>query len=191
MATTILGHGNLVTPPPRVPGPAMEAACGQQNVDSVLADSGIPLENFRNVPATCTFFNRLFWCLGEKTNSTGQLDLCRGATFADNTDRVQTFTAGQVVPITAEIPIPHEGPCNVSLVDTASNTVIGLPLILFQSYADENLAQLPPNNTAFEVTIPQLQPGQCTLAGECTMQWFWFGTNAQQTYESCVDFVLA
>ncbi|KAM0332074.1 hypothetical protein ACHAQA_002343 [Verticillium albo-atrum] len=172
LATTISAHGNLVTPPPRVPGPAMVAACGQQNVNSVLADPGIPLENFRNTPATC------------------QLDLCRGATFADNTDRVQTFTAGQVVPITAELPIPHEGPCNVSLVDTATNTVIGPPLILFQSYADESLAQLPANNTAFQVTMPQLQVGQCAQAGECTMQWFWFGTNAQQTYESCVDFVM-
>ncbi|KAM0283118.1 hypothetical protein ACHAQH_002598 [Verticillium albo-atrum] len=172
LATTISAHGNLVTPPPRVPGPAMVAACGQQNVDSVLADPGIPLENFRNTPATC------------------QLDLCRGATFADNTDRVQTFTAGEVVPITAELPIPHEGPCNVSLVDTATNTVIGQPLILFQTYADESLAQLPANNTAFQVTMPQLPVGQCAQAGECTMQWFWFGTNAEQTYESCVDFVM-
>jgi hypothetical protein len=66
--------------------------------------------------------------------------------------------------------------------------VVGLPLIEFDSYADENLAVLPANNTAFSVTMPDLQ-GQCAQAGECTLQWFWFGTAAQQTYENCVDFV--
>lgn len=121
----------------------------------------------------------------------GKLDLCRGATFEDNTARVQTFTAGQQVPITVDLPIPHEGPCNVSIVDTRTNSVLGAPLIEFATYADENLAQLPANNTAFSVTIPQMQAGQCVQPGACTMQWFWFGTNAQQTYESCIDFVMA
>jgi hypothetical protein len=122
---------------------------------------------------------------------TGNLFLCRGATFADNVNRVQQFTVGQVVDFEAILPIPHEGPCNVSVVDTATNTVIGDPLIEFASYADETLARLPANNTAFSVTIPSLAAGQCTVEGECVLQWFWFGTGAQQTYESCVDFVLA
>jgi hypothetical protein len=104
---------------------------------------------------------------------------------------VQTFTAGQVVQMTAALPIPHEGPMNVSIVDAATNTVIGDPLIEFDSYADESLASLPANNTDFSVTIPQLADGQCAEAGDCVLQWFWFGTSAQQTYESCVDFVLA
>ncbi|KAH6691549.1 hypothetical protein F5X68DRAFT_252579 [Plectosphaerella plurivora] len=172
-AAAVSAHGNVLTPEPRQPGPAMVAACGQANVNAVLADPSIPLENFQNVPATC------------------KLDLCRGATFADNTARVQTFTAGQQVPITVDLPIPHEGPCNVSVVDTRTNTVLGAPLIEFATYADENLAQLPANNTAFTVTIPQMQAGQCVQPGACTMQWFWFGTNAQQTYESCIDFVMA
>ena len=64
-------------------------------------------------------------------------------------------------------------------------------LLVFDSYADENLAQLPLNNTQFSVAMPtDLPAGQCTQPGECTMQWFWFGTNAQQTYENCVDFVM-
>lgn len=91
----------------------------------------------------------------------------------------------------AILPIPHEGPANVSIVDTATNTVIGDPLIEFESYADESLAVLPANNTAFSVTIPELAAGQCAVAGDCVLQWFWFGTAAQQTYESCVDFVVA
>ncbi len=91
----------------------------------------------------------------------------------------------------AILPIPHEGPMNVSIVDTATNTVIGDPLIEFASYADEKLATLPANNTNFAVMMPQLPTGQCAQAGACVMQWFWFGTKAQQTYESCVDFVMA
>ena len=68
--------------------------------------------------------------------------------------------------------------------------MIGKPLIEFASYADENLARLPANNTNFNVTVPRMAAGKCTKPGECVMQWFWFGTAAQQTYESCVDFVM-
>lgn len=117
--------------------------------------------------------------------------MCKGAQFADNQKNVQQFSAGQVVPFKAALPIPHEGPANVSIIDTATNTVIGLPLIEFDTYADENLAVLPLNNTAFKVQMPtNLAVGACEVAGACTMQWFWFGTNAQQTYENCVDFVM-
>jgi hypothetical protein len=93
--------------------------------------------------------------------------------------------------MTAALPIPHEGPCNVSIVDTATNTIVGEPLLVFDSYADESLAQLPANNTAFSVTFPASLPaGKCAVAGACVMQWFWFGTSAQQTYESCIDFTV-
>ncbi|KAK6222711.1 hypothetical protein LQW54_000892 [Pestalotiopsis sp. IQ-011] len=166
-------HGNITSPPARLPGPAMQAACGAQAVASVEADGTIPLEDVTGAATTC------------------QLDFCRGATFADNADLVQTFTPGQVVQMTAAIPIPHEGPMNVSIVDAATNTAIGDPLIEFDSYADESLAALPANNTDFSVTMPQLAAGQCAQAGDCVLQWFWFGTAAQQTYESCVDFVMA
>ena len=92
--------------------------------------------------------------------------------------------------MTAVLPIPHEGPCNISIVDTATNKMLETMLV-FDSYADENLAQLPLNNTQFSVQMPMdLAAGQCATPGECTMQWFWFGTNAQQTYENCVDFVM-
>lgn len=80
---------------------------------------------------------------------------------------------------------------NVSIVSTATNKVVAGPLISFASYADEKLKVLPANNTAFSVTIPRnLAAGACTKAGECVLQWFWFGTAAKQTYESCVDFVM-
>lgn len=90
----------------------------------------------------------------------------------------------------ASLPIPHVGPMNVSIVDTATNTVVAGPLISFDVYADESLAVLPANNTDFSVTMPALEAGSCAVAGECVLQWFWFGEKALQTYESCVDFVM-
>lgn len=103
---------------------------------------------------------------------------------------MQQFKAGQVVNMKAILPIPHVGPMNVSIVDTATNTIVAGPLISFDVYADESLAALPANNTDFSVTMPNVTAGACGVAGQCVMQWFWFGTNAKQTYESCVDFVM-
>ncbi|CAK7217281.1 hypothetical protein SCUCBS95973_003094 [Sporothrix curviconia] len=175
LAVSVSAHGNITSPPARLTGPGMVAACGQTAVDAVLKDGTIPLEDVTSPSAGC------------------QLDLCRGAVFSDNQDRVQTYQPGQVVNMTAQIPISHEGPMNVSIVSTANNTILssGANLIVFESYADEKLAVLPANNTAFSVTIPiDLAEDACLVAGDCVLQWFWFGTNAKQTYESCVDFMV-
>ncbi|KAK3082147.1 hypothetical protein LTS18_002939 [Coniosporium uncinatum] len=171
---TVFAHGNITSPPARQPGPAMAAACGKPAVAAVMADPTTPLEDVTGAAGVPQ-------C---------KLDLCRGAMFEDNTAQVQMYSAGDVVNMQAILPIPHEGPMNVSIIDTATNKAIGEPLISFETYADESLDVLPANNTDFSVTMPQLKAGQCTQAGECTMQWFWFGTSAQQTYESCVDFVM-
>ncbi|GJC92528.1 Chitin binding protein [Colletotrichum higginsianum IMI 349063] len=172
LATMVSAHGNIVSPPARAAGAAMAAACGEANVQAVTTDPTIPLEDLTNPPATC------------------QVDLCRGAKFEDNAANVQTFKPGEVVQMKAAIPIPHEGPMNVSVVDTATNKVIGEPLIVFDTYADEKLPQLPANNTDFSVTMPNLPAGTCAQGGQCVLQWFWVGTSAKQTYESCVDFVM-
>jgi hypothetical protein len=172
-AATVLAHGNITSPPARLPGPAMEQLCGAAAVAAINADGTGPLENIPSSGAP--------GC---------DIGLCKGAQFADNVANVQSYAPGQQVDFAAVLPIPHEGPCNISIIDTATNTAVGQPLLVFDSYADENLAQLPPNNTAFSVTMPQNLAGQCQQPGECTMQWFWFGTNAQQTYENCVDFVM-
>ncbi|KAK0718000.1 hypothetical protein B0T26DRAFT_310140 [Lasiosphaeria miniovina] len=174
LVATASAHGNITSPPARLPGAAMVKACGQAAVNSILAEGTLPLESVASPLASC------------------QLNLCRGAVFADNVNLVQQFTPGQVIALTAILPIPHEGPANVSIVQTATNTVLGQPLIVFDSYADEKLAVLPANNTAFSVTIPAAGLGNsCLTAGECVLQWFWFGTAAKQTYESCIDFVIA
>ncbi|KAF1828348.1 hypothetical protein BDW02DRAFT_574946 [Decorospora gaudefroyi] len=171
--TTILAHGNITSPPARLPGPSMSSICGPAAVAAINADGTGPLENIpSNGSPACN------------------IGLCKGAQFADNAAIVQQYAPGEMVNFTAQLPIPHEGPCNVSIVDTASNTMIET-LLVFDSYADENLAQLPLNNTQFSVQMPvDLKAGQCMQPGECTMQWFWFGEGAQQTYENCVDFVM-
>lgn len=166
----------------------MQKVCGSAAVSAILADGTGPLGmDINNYHLTYTHIKL------ENIPSNGSpncnIFLCKGAQFSDNEANVQTFAAGDVVNFEAQLPIPHEGPANVSIIDTVTNTVVGQPLIEFDSYADENLAQLPANNTNFSVTMPDLA-GQCAQPGECTMQWFWFGTNAQQTYENCVDFVM-
>lgn len=152
----------------------MQEVCGAAAVKAILADGTGPLENIpSNGAADCNIF------------------LCKGAQFEDNQNNVQEFAPGEQVDFAAELPIPHEGPANVSIIDMATNTIVGQPLLVFDSYADESLAQLPANNTAFSVTMPEDLGTQCAQPGECALQWFWFGTNAQQTYENCVDFVMS
>lgn len=176
LTAQVSAHGNITSPPARQAGAAMAALCGQAAVDTVNADPTAPIENLPAealASADCNAF------------------LCRGATFEDQpAESLQQFTAGQAVPMTAILPIPHAGPMNVSIIQTASNTVLSGPLISFDVYADESLAQLPANNTDFSVTMPDDLGTACTQAGDCVLQWFWFGTNAKQTYESCVDFVM-
>jgi hypothetical protein len=42
----------------------------------------------------------------------------------------------------------------------------------------------------FNVTIPESAASVCTEGGKCAIQWFWYAINNQQTYESCVDFIV-
>ena len=191
LAATVSAHGNVTSPPARLPGPAMVQACGQTATGAVMADGTTPLEDVKDPLASCKCCS---WSellvprplpspVGIADAGVGKLDLCRGAVFADNKSRVQTFRPGQVVPMTANISIPHEGPANVSIVNTATNKIVGNMLLVFDSYADEKLKVLPPNNTQFSVTLPTNLGKQCSVAGECVLQWFWFGTAAKQTYE--------
>lgn len=100
------------------------------------------------------------------------------------------FRPGQIVAMNIELSILHGGPANISIVKTATNTVIGPPLIVFDNYGDRALPALPPNNTNFAVTLPTgLANTDCRVAGDCVLQWFWSTIDAQ-TYVGCSDFVL-
>lgn len=178
LAALASAHGNITFPAARLPGPAMVALCGQPAVDTVLSDGTIALEEIIPASAACN------------------IGLCRGAQFADvPAAHIQSYSPGQVVLVEVALTIPHLGPANLSIVETATNTVVGDILLFFDAYADEGAKELPGNNTAFGVTMPTGKKGEeavkrCGVAGKCVLQWWWLGTGARQTYESCVDFVM-
>ncbi|TPR11114.1 Fungal specific transcription factor domain family protein [Aspergillus niger] len=171
------GHGFVTSPQARMPGSAMEKACGQQVYNNQEAD------NYGNVQ-------------GELQIASGQSDynadacdiwLCKGYKYADNKDNVYSYTAGETVDFTVDIRAPHTGTANVSVVDTASNTVIGSPLIYWSVYASTSTG-VTKNETSFSVTIPDDLGDKCTEGGACVLQWWWNAASIDQTYESCIDF---
>jgi len=157
LATTVLSHGVITSPPARAPGTAMTAACGTAVTQLVVSDNTSHVEGMPEAAASTANFN----------STACNVFLCKGLQFADNTANIQNFQPGQVVNMLASIPIPHEGPMNVSVVNTATNKAIGAPLITFASYADESLPALPANNTNFNVTIPTTLGAECATAGTC------------------------
>ncbi|KAL2823404.1 chitin binding domain-containing protein [Aspergillus cavernicola] len=172
-------HGYITTPSPRLPGSAMSSACGQQVYNNQAADRAGNIQ-------------------GELQVASGQSDydaeacgiwLCKGYQFADNTDNVQSYTAGEVVDFVVDIVAPHTGVANVSIVDTASNSVIGSSLIEWTDYAS-TATGVTEDETNFSITIPEDLGEQCTEAGACVIQWYWFAESIDQTYESCVDFTV-
>lgn len=116
--------------------------------------------------------------------------LCKGFKYEDNKDIVSTFTPGQKVPITFDVRAPHEGTANVSIVDTATNTIIGTPLISWDVYAS-SASSIPTSQTSFSVTIPDNLGSKCSTAGACVLQHFWDARSVDQTYESCIDFTVS
>lgn len=172
-------HGFISKPQPRMPGSAMQSACGEQVYNNQKSD------NYGNIQ-------------GELQITQGQDDydeakcniwLCKGYKLADNKANVQSYTAGQKVPIEIDIRAPHTGVANVSVVDTKSNSVIGKPLKSWDQYASTE-SGVRDSETSFSVTIPEDLDGKCATAGDCVLQWYWFAESIDQTYESCVDFTV-
>ncbi|KAK0651086.1 hypothetical protein B0T16DRAFT_503238 [Cercophora newfieldiana] len=178
-ATLALSHG-LVTSPlgTRTPGAATAAACGQTLVTFYNADNtSYPEALLRANPSGLRDGYDAAKC---------NLWLCKGFQFADNAANVKSYKPGDVIDMQVRIRIAHKGYANVSVVDMAANKVIGTPLI---SWADNYAASTSPpeDQVKFSVKVPELG-GKCTKAGECTIQWYWFGQG--QTYESCIDFTV-
>ncbi len=198
-------HGLVKKPVTREPGQATEAACGKIMADFYRADNtSYPEALLRANPGGLKAPYDPKKC---------NLWLCKGYQFADNAANVQSYKAGQVLDLEVWIRIAHKGFANVSVVDTASNSVIGTPLI---SWPDNYAASTSPpaNQTKFSITVPELGD-KCTVAGACVstvfqatacspfvrlvetnargrlqvIQWYWLGQG--QTYESCIDFTVA
>ena len=169
----VAAHGFVRSPPPRKPGEAFKAACGEQPFYQQSSDINGNVQGVMQVadikPQDCNLW------------------LCKGFQFEDNSDNVHSFQAGQTIDFDVNIAAPHTGFANVSVVNTANDKVIGVPLIEFDEYASNN--GIPANNTAFSVTLPN-DLSDCTEAGACVLQWFWDAPDIDQTYESCIDFTV-
>ncbi|EAU39289.1 hypothetical protein ATEG_00643 [Aspergillus terreus NIH2624] len=179
LASMAHGHGFVKSPQPRMPGKAMQAACGQQMTINQESD------NYGNIQGELQVAN------GQSDYNAQKCDiwLCKGYKFADNKDNVFSYSAGQKVDFTVDIRAPHTGVANVSVVDTASNSVIGSPLKSWDNYAS-TATGVTEDETNFSVTIPDDLGSQCSEAGACVLQWYWFAESIDQTYESCVDFTV-
>ncbi|KAI8822442.1 uncharacterized protein EV422DRAFT_550348 [Fimicolochytrium jonesii] len=174
LAATVTAHGFVTSPTPRTTGPAYSAACGQAIFNTQNSDHGGNVQD-------------LLQKRGEGFDASKcNLWLCKGYQFDDNLASIQQFTPGQVLPIKVNIVAPHTGTANVSVVDLASNSVIGSELIFFNDYASVHHPAVA-HDSNFEVTIPDLA-GKCTKPGQCALQWYWDSREVNQTYESCIDF---
>ncbi|CAO2653853.1 Nn.00g105860.m01.CDS01 [Neocucurbitaria sp. VM-36] len=174
-------HGLITTPPSRPVGPAIIANCGAKVEQDIRLDNTSHVEGLPELAAKDAAYN------AAKCN----LWLCKGLQFADNpTANIQTWTPGQVIPIKVWLRIPHEGSANVSIVETKSDKIVGTMLKVWaKGYAPgKKESDVPLDQTQFNVTVPEGLEDKCATAGDCVLQWWWYGTGAKQTYESCVDF---
>ncbi|CAA9957147.1 Chitin-binding domain protein [Pyrenophora teres f. maculata] len=178
---TVLGHGLITSPPSRPVGPAIIENCGPKVEQDIRLDNTSHVEGLPELAAKDPAYNA----------TSCNLFLCKGLQFADNpSNHTQMWTAGQVVPIKVWIRVPHEGSANVSIVDTKTNTIVGEMLKVWESgYAPGSKeSDVPVDQKEFTVTVPEGLEERCKCAGDCVLQWWWFGDSAKQTYESCVDF---
>ncbi|MCJ1258106.1 hypothetical protein MMC24_005936 [Lignoscripta atroalba] len=176
LASTVLSHGMITSPAPRVAGPAMGSLCGAQVQSIASSDAYGPAQ---------------LWAQNKAANTPNcNLYLCKGMQYGDS-PAAQRYTPGQTVPISVTIRAPHTGTANVSIVSTRTNRLLtSPPLISWPIYAS-NASPIPGSQTSFSVTIPRTLPaGSCAQAGDCVLQWYWDARSVDQTYIACVDFVL-
>ncbi|KAF2677490.1 hypothetical protein K458DRAFT_446971 [Lentithecium fluviatile CBS 122367] len=180
---TAFSHGIITTPPSRAIGSAVTSACGSTLVNAIKQDNTSYVEQLTKLATTDKGYKA----------AACNLYLCKGLQFADNTANVQTWKAGDVVPIKIWLRIPHEGIANVSVVDTKSNVKVGEFLKVWdKGYAPgRSEKDVPLDQKEFSITVPTGLETACSNAGDCVLQWWWLGTAAKQTYESCVDFKIA
>ncbi|ATZ50322.1 hypothetical protein BCIN_05g06830 [Botrytis cinerea B05.10] len=178
LITSVSAHGSILTPKPRIPGAAMAAACGQQVEVNQASDHNGNIQGMLQVAASQSDYDAAACNIWQ----------CKGYKYADNTDLVQSWTAGQVVPFTFNVAAPHTGTANVSIIDTAANTVIK-QLLYYDVFASVSTG-VTSNETSFSITIPDDLPSTCATPGGCVVQHWWDAASIDQTYESCVDFTV-
>lgn len=133
--------------------------------------------------------------------------------YDDNTENIHSFAPGEDIPMYFQIVAPHTGYANVSVVDTASNSILAANLTSWDEYASTSVP-MKDEWQNFTVTMPTTLSGKCATAGECVIQMHWNapppGTRSSrperkgdhmltvastcqvdQTYQSCIDFTLS
>jgi hypothetical protein len=156
-AALVSSHGLVTKPATRSAGDATGAVCGKTMETFYQIDNtSYPEALMRANPKGLTDGYDAKKC---------NLWLCRGYQFADNAEHVQSYKPGDVIDMEVWIRIAHKGYANVSVVDTASNTVVGSPLLVWKdNYAAST--NPPKDQTTFSVTVPELG-GKCTAPGAC------------------------
>lgn len=91
LVAIVSAHGVIVIPPPRAPGAAMRAACGEAIYSSQSAD------NTSDVEGLLLHANSIV------DKSACNLWLCKGYQFEDNKANVQSYSPGEVVPIQVKV----------------------------------------------------------------------------------------
>jgi hypothetical protein len=155
----VLSHGIITTPPARRIGSATTSACGATLVNAIKQDNTSYVEQLTKLSATDKGYNA----------AACNLYLCKGLQFADNAANVQTWKAGDIVPVNIYLWIPHLGYANVSIVDTKKNVQVGEPLKLWsEGYAPGRTeSDVPLDQRQFNVTVPKGLETTCANAGDC------------------------
>lgn len=157
--TAVSAHGYFESPIARQPGDAFKSACGEQAYNNLNSDINNNIQGLQQLTSTQSDYKA----------ADCNLWMCKGLKYADNKDKVQSYTAGQSVDLYFQIVAPHSGSANVSIVDTASNSVIGDSLKTWDEYA---LTSKPMEDAwqNFTVTMPESLPNKCSTAGKCVIQ---------------------
>jgi hypothetical protein len=178
--TSVAAHGAITSPTPRTAGKAMAAACGQQVFNNQASDSFGNIQGELQVAASQPDYNEAACNIWQ----------CKGYKFEDNAAaNIQSWTTGQKVDFKFDVRAPHTGYANVSIVETATNKILGDMLVVYADFAD-NARPTSANDTAFSITVPAGLESTCDTAGACVVQHFWNAESVNQTYESCVDFTI-
>lgn len=158
-APTALTHGIITTPPSRRTGSTFTSLCGSSINNAVVQDNTSYVEQLTKLSTTDKGYNA----------SACNLWLCKGLQYADNAANVQTWKAGEVVPVKIWLRIPHEGIANVSVVETKSNKAVGSYLKVWEKgYAPgRSEKDVPLEQREFSITVPEGLESTCTKAGDC------------------------
>ncbi|KAL1597844.1 hypothetical protein SLS60_008331 [Paraconiothyrium brasiliense] len=179
-ATQVAAHGYLTSPKPRMPGDALTKACGSQINSMWSSDINGNIQTALQIASSQSDYD----------DAACNIWQCKGMKYEDNTANVQSYTAGEKVPITFNIAAPHTGVANMSVIDTKTNSIIGSPLITFDDYASTATGVTDAEKN-FDITIPSDLGSQCATAGDCVLQFWWDARSVDQTYESCIDFTVS